>query len=88
MEIVGKIKEFTPIESGTSSNGPWQKRQVVIVTLDQDPVYIAFTAMGRRLEELNAHNPGDVVRIRFGVTSRKVNERWFTDAQLWQIQNV
>lgn len=88
MEIIGKIKEFTPIESGTSQNGDWSRRQVIVVTLDQNPQYIAFTAMGRRLEELNKHNLGEVVRIRFGVSSRKVNDKWFNDIQLWEIKEV
>ena len=88
MEIVGKIVEFTPIESGTSDKGSWQKRQVIIKTLDQNPVHIAFTAMGLRLEEANKHVIGEVVRVRFGVSSRKVNERWYSDIQLWEIKQV
>lgn len=88
MEIIGKIVEFTPIESGTSDKGPWQRRTVVIKTLDQNPQHIAFTAMGMRLEEVNKHNLYEVVRIRFGVSSRKVGERWFSDIQLWEIKEV
>ena len=88
MELIGKIKEFTPIESGTSANGDWSRRQVVIVTLDQNPQYVAFTAMGRRLEEVNQFVIGDVVRIKFGVSSRKVNDRWFNEIQLWEIKKV
>lgn len=88
MELIGKIYEFTPIESGSSANGDWSRRTVVIVTLDQNPQYVAFTAMGRRLEEVNKHVIGEVVRIRFGVSSRKVNDRWFNDNQLWDIKEV
>lgn len=88
MEIIGKIVEFTPIESGTSDKGPWQRRTVVIKTLDQNPQHVAFTAMGMRLEEVNKHNLNEVVRIRFGVSSRKVNDRWFSDIQLWEIKEV
>ena len=88
MELVGKIVELTPIEQGTSAKGPWQRCQVVIKTLDQNPQHVAFTAMGLRLEEVNKHTIGEVVRVRFGVSSRKVDERWFSDIQLWEIKEV
>lgn len=88
MEIVGKIVEFTPIESGQSDKGAWSKRQVVLKTLDQNPVLIALTAIGSRLDEVNKHTLNEVVRVRFGVSSRKVNDRYFTDVQLWQISEV
>lgn len=88
MELVGKIVEFTPVESGTSEKGSWSKRQVVIKTLDQNPVLVALTAIGGRLDEVNKHVLNEVVRVRFGVSSRKVNDRYFTDVQLWQISEV
>lgn len=88
MELVGKIVEFTPVESGTTEKGSWSKRQVVIKTLDQNPVLVALTAIGGRLDEVNKHVLNEVVRVRFGVSSRKVNDRYFTDVQLWQISEV
>ena len=88
MELVGKIVEFTPIESGTGDKGAWQRRQVVIKTLDQNPQHVAFTAMGLRLDEVNKRVLNEVVRVRFGVSSRKVNNRWFNDIHLWEIKEV
>lgn len=88
MELVGKIKEIGQVESGTSDKGPWQKQTLVIMTLDQNPQYIAFTAMGRRLEEVAKCTIGQVVRVRFGVSSRKFQDHWFSDLQLWEILNV
>ena len=88
MEIIGKIKEISAVESGTSSNGSWNRQTLVITTLDQNPQYVAFSAMGRRLEEVSKCNIGQVVRVRFGVSSRKVGERWFNDIQLWEIKEV
>lgn len=88
MELVGKIVDFTPIESGTSDKGPWKRRQVVIKTLEQNPQNVAFTVMGGRLEEVEKRTLNEVVCVRFGVSSRKVNDRWFTDIQLWEMKNV
>lgn len=88
MELVGKVTEITPVEEGTSNKGPWKKQTVVIVTLDQNPQYVAFTAIGRRLSEVSKCSVGQVVRIRFGVSSRKFQDKWFSDLQLWEIQNV
>lgn len=80
--------EFGPLESGTSEKGSWARRVVVIKTLDQNPVHVAFTAIGLRLSEAEKHQVGEVVRVRFGVESRKVNEKWFSDIKLWQISEV
>ena len=88
MELVGKVKEICPLETGSSDKGEWKKQTIVIVTLEQNPQYVAFTAMGRRLEEVGKCTIGQVVRIRFGVSSRKFQDRWFSDLQLWEIQNV
>ena len=88
MELVGKIVEFSPIESGTSEKGAWQRRTVVIKTLDQNPVHVAFTVMGGRLAEVEKRTLNEVVRVRFGVSSRKVNDRWFSDIQLWEMKEV
>lgn len=88
MEIIGKIVEFTPIETGTSEKGTWKRRQVVIKTLDQNPQHVAFTAIGAHFDELDKHVLNEIVRVRFGVSSRKVNERWFSDILLWEINQV
>lgn len=88
MELVGKVKEICPPESGTSDKGEWKKQTIVIVTFEQNPQDVAFTAMGRRLEEVEKCTIGQVVRIRFGISSRKFQDRWFSDLQLWEIQNV
>lgn len=88
MELVGKIVEFGPLESGTSEKGSWARRQIIIKTLDQNPVHVAFTAIGLRLSEAEKYDVGEIVRIRFGVESRKFNEKWFSDIKLWQISEV
>lgn len=88
MELVGKITEIGQVESGSSDKGPWQKQTIVLITLEQNPQYVAFTAMGKRQEEIGKCTIGQVVRIRFGVSSRKFQDRWFSDLQLWEIKEV
>lgn len=88
MEIIGKIVEFTTPETGSSEKGEWKRRQVIIKTLDQNPQHVAFTAIGARFEEAEKHVIGEVVRVRFGVSSRKVNDRWYSDILLWEIKEV
>lgn len=88
MELVGKIKEIGVVETGSSDKGAWQRQTIVITTLEQNPQYVAFTAMGRRLEEVSKCTIGQVVRIRFGVSSRKFQNKWFSDIQLWEVSEV
>lgn len=86
MEIYGKIIEVTPIESGTSERGTWERRSLVISTLEQNPTNIAFTAMGKRLEDVANTHIGDVVKVRFGLSSRKSENKWYSDIVLWGIE--
>ena len=88
MEIYGKIKEVTPIETGTSERGNWQRRQLVISTLEQNPTDIAFTAMGKRMDEIANTMIGDIVKVRFGVTSRPGENKWYSDIILWGIEKA
>lgn len=88
MEIVGKIQEFTPLETGQSEKGAWSRRTLVVKTLDQNPVTIAFSCMGLRLSEAEKHQVGEIVRIHFGVSSRNIGGLWFNDIRLWGIQQV
>lgn len=88
MEIYGKIKEVTPIETGTSERGNWQRRQLVISTLEQNPTDIAFTAMGKHMDEIANTMIGDIVKVRFGVSSRKAENKWYSDIILWGVEKA
>lgn len=88
MELVGKVTEISAVENGASTKGAWQKQSLVIITLEQNPQYVAFTAMNKRLEEVAKCSIGQVVRVRFGVSSRKYEDKWFSDLQLWNVENV
>lgn len=88
MELVGKVTEISPVETGTSAKGSWQKQTLVIITLEQNPQYVAFSAINKRLEEVGKCAMGQVVRVRFGVSSRKYEDKWFSDLQLWAVENV
>lgn len=88
MELVGKIIEVTPIETGVSAKGSWQRRTLAIQTFDQNSTIVAFSAMGSRMEQISKYQVGEVVRVRFGVASRKVENKYFNDIQLYNITAV
>lgn len=88
MEIIGRIIEVLPVISGVSERGEWTRGGIVVETLTDFPVAIALDLSDKRLEEFGQKFPnpvGMIVKARFGVSSRKLEDRWFTNARAWEV---
>ena len=88
MEIIGRIIEVLPVISGETERGEWTRGGIVIETLTDFPVTLQLDLADKRLEEftLQFTKPmGMIVKARFGVTSRKIGDKWFTNARAWGV---
>lgn len=89
LEISGKITAIYPTESGEGKNGQWKKRGFVIEYLDGNYPKNLYTYLwGDKVTHLDNFKVGESVTIKFNISSREYNERWYTEAQTWSIQNV
>jgi len=89
MEIIGKLIQKLPLESGISKTGnSWQKQEFVIETLEQYPRKICANLWGERTAVLETLNIDDKVVMYFDLESREFNGKWYTDVKASRLDPV
>lgn len=79
MDIVGKIIQVLPEQSGTSKTGnPWKVQSYVLETQEQYPRKVCFEIFGEDRIKNNPCKIDDVVTVSFDIESREFNGRWYT----------
>ena len=88
MEIVGKIIEILPLQSGTSTRtgNPWSLQTFVIETQEQFPRKVCIELFGEERIKSNPLVMDEIVTVSFDIESRKFNERWYTSVRAWRVQ--
>ena len=89
MEIIGKLIQKLPLQSGISKTGnSWQKQEFVIETLEQYPRKICANLWGDKTAVLEALNIDDKIVMSFDLESREFNGKWYTDIKASKIEPV
>lgn len=87
MEIIGKLLQKLPLQSGIGRTGnSWQKQEFVIETIEQYPKKVCANLWGDKLDMLDTVNIGDTVKVSFSIESREFNGKWYTDIKAWKIE--
>lgn len=87
MEIIGKLLQKLPLQSGIGRTGnSWQKQEFVIETIEQYPKKVCANLWGDKLDMLDTVNIGDTVKVSFSIESREFNGKWYTDVKAWKIE--
>lgn len=84
MQIVAKLIQVLPLQSGTGRNGEWKKQDIIVETGDQYPKKICISLWGDKFQHVPL-NTGEEYKIDFDVESREYNGRWYTDVKAWRI---
>ncbi|MCL2436193.1 MAG: DUF3127 domain-containing protein [Lentimicrobiaceae bacterium] len=89
MEIIGKLIQKLPLQSGISKTGnSWQKQEFVIETMEQYPRKICANLWGDKTAVLETLNIDDKVVMSFDLESREFNGKWYTDVKAWKLDPV
>jgi len=87
LELVGKLVKVLPEVTGQGKNGPWNKQDFVIETLDsQYPKKVCMTAWGEKANDLKQFADGDTLKATFSAESREYNDRWYTELRAFRIE--
>ncbi|MBQ7996400.1 MAG: DUF3127 domain-containing protein [Paludibacteraceae bacterium] len=87
MEVVGKIIQILPEQSGVGRTGnPWKVQPYVLETLDQYPRKVHFEVFGEDRIKQNPCAIDQLVTVSFDIESREFNGRWYTSIRAWRIQ--
>ena len=84
MQLVAKLIQVLPLQSGTGKNGQWKKQDIIVETEGQYPKKICVSIWGDKIDErqLQINN---VLKLEFEVESREFNGKWYTDVKAWKI---
>ena len=89
MEVVGKIIQILPQQSGISSSTgkAWALQSFVIETLDQYPRKVCIELFGEQRIKDNPLDIDHVVTVSYDLESREFNGRWYTSVRAWKVTN-
>lgn len=88
MEITAKLISLGNATEGTSAKGPWRKATAVFETQEQYPKNIAVDFFNTKLEEVTKIPIGSVCTVKFDVSSREFNGKWYTNCNGFGIEAV
>lgn len=86
MELIGKIIQVLPLQSGTSKAGnAWKKQEYILETLGtQYPRKVCFNLFGDNVDKFPMQ-VGQDVTVSIDIESREFNGRWYTDVRAWNV---
>jgi len=84
MELVGKIIQINPLQSGAGKNGTWKKQEFIVETKSQYPKKVCITAWGDKIDQFDLKN-NEEVTVSIELESREFNSRWYTDVRAWKV---
>jgi hypothetical protein len=84
MNIIGKVTDLLPLQTGISKNGQWRKQDIIIETSGQYPKKICISIWGDKINEKQLVI-GNNLDISLELESREFNGKWYTDVKAWKI---
>lgn len=91
MELNVKIVEVLPVQKGTSSKGEWEKHQFVVSWMDgQYEQKLCLEVMNADKWDKMKQSVvvGNEVLVKFNVSSREWNGRYFTTASCYYCSTI
>lgn len=87
MNLIAKLIQLLPLQSGESKNGTWRKQDIIVETDGQYPKKICLSVWGDKINEAQLQI-GNMLTISCEIESREYNNKWYTDVKAWKIENA
>ncbi len=85
MQLIAKLIQSLPLQSGIGKNGEWKKQDIIVETQDQYPKKICVSFWGDKINN-DLLQIGNLLKIDFDIESREYNSKWYTDVKAWKIE--
>lgn len=85
MQLIAKLIQLLPVQTGTGKNGQWKKQDIIVETDATYPKKICVSVWGDKIDAGQLQT-GNQLKIDFDVESREYNGRWYTDVKAWKIE--
>jgi hypothetical protein len=82
LTITGRITEIGSAAQGEN----WQKQDFTIETLEQYSKLVNIHVWNDKIEQLSRCRINDVVMCRINISSRKHENRYYTEVTAWKIE--
>ncbi len=87
MQLVAKLIQVLPVQTGMGKNGEWRKQSIVLETDGMYPKKVCVTFWGDKINE-SVLQIGGILDVSFDIESREYNGNWYTDLRAWKIDPV
>lgn len=86
MEIRGKIIAVLPVKDGIgkTTGNEWKSREFVLETEESKPQSVCLQLMNANIERY-AVEVGMTVHVRFDISARQWEDRWFNTLTAWEV---
>ncbi len=85
LNLIGKVIDILPEQSGESKNGPWRKQEFILETEGKFPKPVCIVVWGDNIDEFKVQK-GEKLTASIDIASREYNGRWYTDVKAWKVQ--
>lgn len=87
MNFTGKIKQISPLVSGTSNSGKeWSKQSIWVEEIDKEyPNSMVFEAFNKPLDGFAV---GMIVNIEFNAKGSEYNGKLYNSLSIWKIEKA
>ena len=82
LTITGRITEIGSAAQGDN----WQKKDFTIETLEQFSKLVNIHVWNDKIEQLNRCRVGDIVSCKINISSRKHENRYYTEVTAWKVE--
>lgn len=87
MQVIAKLIQKLPIQSGQGKNGTWQKQDIIVETDGQYPKKICLSLWGDKFSNIPLTEQNNY-KFDIDIESREFSGRWFTDVKVWRIEGI
>ena len=85
MELIAKLVQLLPLQTGQGKNGPWKKQDIILETDGTYPKKVCVSIWGDKIDA-GQLQVGNKLKVQFDVESREYNGRWYTDVKAWKVE--
>jgi Domain of unknown function (DUF3127) len=84
MQVIGKVVEILPLQTGEGKNGAWKKQDVIIETQVQYPKKICIGLWNDKIKS-SFLEIGNDHQIDVDIESKFYKGRWYTEVKAWRV---
>ena len=87
MQLIAKLLQKLPLQTGQGKNGTWQKQDIIVETDGQYPKKICLSLWGDKYSNIQLTEQNNY-KFDIDIESREFSGRWFTDVKVWRIEGI